>query len=347
MVEFELDGLSLAMQELLRQRFSPAVLGHPGMDALYSIAAKRLAFNNNLPGYVGPNKYDAILETPGTIRPIDPIDLVQMEVKLPSVPPVLNELHSVVSRRNSTAENVAKVILKDTGLSVWLLRLVNSPFFGFTVRVETVSRAVALIGVGQIQSLAVGGALNGMAARLRPDVLNIRAFWRHCMATGVAAQEIWRLTGRTESERLFVAGMLHDTGHLLLATTAPETYKSIQAHIRQRSGYSWIVENEMLGFDHARLGGMLLHRWNMPLPLIMSALRHHNSEGMDRYHEAAVVHIADIIAKGLGAGLYHNERVPALLPEAWEISRLTPEMLPAVVEAMQLKLDGLSKVGLA
>lgn len=347
MADLDLSGIPIPLQELLKQRFPEAVLAHPGMEALYAIAVNRLTRHIHLPGHVGMKRSATDLEAPGAIKPIDPIDLVQMEVKLPSVPPVLNELHSVISRRNSTAENVAKVILKDTGLSVWLLRLVNSPFFGFTVKVETVSRAVALVGIGQIQSLAVGGALNGLAARLRPDVLDIRAFWRHCMATGVAAQEIWRLTGRTESERLFVAGMLHDTGHLLLATTAPETYKTLQAHIRQRKGYSWIVENEILGFDHARLGGMLLHRWNMPLPLIMSALRHHNSEGMDRYHEAAVVHIADIIAKALGAGQYYNEPVPPILPEAWEITRLTPEMLPAVVDAMQLKLEGLSKVGLA
>ncbi|WP_072696409.1 HDOD domain-containing protein [Desulfovibrio litoralis] len=337
----------MSTQDILKERFPKAALDNPAMLMLFDIARMRLENNINLPGYQAPESELSVQNIKTNIANIDPIDIVQMEVRLPSVPPVLSELHSVISRRHSTADHVAKVILKDTGLSVWLLRLVNSPFFGFAVKVETVSRAVALVGIKQIQSLAIGGALNGLAARLRPDVLDIRSFWRHSMSVGVCAQEIWRITGRAEPERLFVAGMLHDVGHLLLATTAPETFKSVSYTTRSRKGYSWEVENELLGFDHARLGGMLLHRWNMPLPLIMSALRHHSAEGMDRYNEAAVIHIADIITKGLGASTHFADPVPHLLPEAWEISSLSPEMLPSIIEAMQVKIEGLSKVGLA
>ena len=103
-----------------------------------------------------------------------------------------------------------------------MLKLVNSPFFGFSIKVDTVTRAVTLLGVDQIKNLAVGGMLQNMMVRLPNNTLNLDDFWRHSIATALAAQSIWKIMGREDSERLFVAGLLHDCGILALAYTSPD-----------------------------------------------------------------------------------------------------------------------------
>ena len=233
---------------------------------------------------------------------------------------------------------VGVVLAEDPGLAAWLLKLVNSPFFGFSVKVDTVTRAVALLGVDQIKTLAIGGMLQNLMVRMPSGILNLDDFWRHSIATALAAQTIWKVMGREESERLFVAGLLHDCGLLALAYTAPDVAKSLFAACRASNKPRYLVEQELVSFDHARLGGMLLHRWNMPLSLVMSVLRHHQVESPERYTEAAVVHLADIVAFAV-AGVTEDDLVPPLDPAVWNVLNLSTANITFVADTITEKLS--------
>ncbi len=272
---------------------------------------------------------------------LDPVDIVQLEVRLPPLPAVMLELQEVIHRRNSSAEQIAAVISKDPGLTAWLLKLVNSPYYGFSAKVATISRAVALVGTRQIQALAMGGALNSLAVLLPKGLLDMERFWRHSVAVGIAAQELWKLSGRTESEQLFVSGLLHDCGKLALAYAAPKVTAYLHEALDYNAKPSYIMEKERVGFDHARLGGMLLHRWNMPLPLVMAVLRHHQVEDPLRYPEAAAVHVADVLATALNISTNAAMPVPPLSAEAWNALGLAPSKLQLVAEILRVKLDNI------
>ncbi len=278
---------------------------------------------------------------PAPVR-LDPVDIVQLEVRLPPLPAVMFELQEVIHRRAASADQIAEVIAKDPGLTAWLLKLVNSPYYGFSAKVATISRAVALVGTRQIQTLAMGGALNSLAVMLPKGLLDMELFWQHSVAVGIAAQELWKLSGRSDSEQLFVAGLLHDCGKLALAYAAPKVTAALHGHLDYNAEPSYLMEKKLVGFDHARLGGMLLHRWNMPLTLVMAVLRHHQVEDPLRYPEAAAVHTADVLVTALNIATSVTNPVPHLSAEAWNVLGLAPPKLHLVTEVLRAKLDVVS-----
>lgn len=317
-------------------RFRFAGRGHPAVETIFSLAEEW-----------APQESPARCPRPAPqaeeAAPIrfDPVDIVQMEVRLPPLPAVLVEMQEVIQRRNSSVEQIAAVISKDPGLAAWLLRLVNSPYYGFSAKVATVSRAVALVGTRQIQTLALGGALNALAVLMPKGLINMGRFWRHSLAVAIAAQELWKLAGRQEAEQLFVAGLLHDCGELAMAYAAPKLAAAMRAAQEFTAKPDFMAEKDLLGFDHARLGGMLLHRWNMPLLLVMAVLRHHEVEDPDRYPESAATHIAETLVTGLDIVTHPGTFVPPMNHEAWNILGLAPEKLRFVAKILQDKLDTL------
>lgn len=314
-------------------RFRLTQRGTPVVEMLYSLAEEWLLENN----YRMPPAAPA--ERAPAVAKLDPMDVVQLEVRLPPLPAVMLELQDVLRRPNFSADDVSKVIAKDPGLTVWLLKLVNSPYYGFTARVSTISRAVALVGTKQIQSLAISGALNSLAVLLPKGLISMEMFWRHSLAVGIASQELWRLSGRLESEQLFVSGILHDCGKLALAYAAPQAVAFLAQNYSVHSEPTHCMEKKLLDFDHARLGGMLLHRWNMPLSLVITVLRHHQVEEPTRYPEAAAVHVADALVTALGITPIPSPPVPPISMEAWNVLGLAPASLRETAETLRGKLD--------
>ena len=319
--------------ETLRRRFMAADLNNPGTAALFNYVLEKLPAEGDVPLHQ-PGK----ICVPAEIIPLDPINIVQMEVHLPPLPAVLGELQEVSNKPYVSAADVGAVVGKDPSLTAWLLKLVNSPFFGFSSKVDTVTRAIALLGIEQFKTMAMGSMIHSLANQLPPNIIDLDAFWRHSVATGLAAQSIWTLLRREEPERLFVAGLLHDCGLLALAYAAPKTFVALNQAVYASPRPRFQVEQELLAFDHARLGGMLLHRWNMPLSLVMAVLRHHNVETPERYPEAAVVHLADVVARA-AAGRSEQDVVPSLDPAVWSALGLKGSNLTSVADAMLERLN--------
>lgn len=320
--------------EQLQKRFAMADLTHPAMATLFNYVLEQLPKEGE-----GKTIYSAPpVHSSDELIPLDPINIVQMEVRLPPMPAVLGELQEVTGKPFVSSAAVGEVVAKDPSLTAWLLKLVNSPFFGFSVKVDTVTRAVTLLGVEQFKNLAMSSMLNSLTSQLPPGTINLDAFWRHSIATALAAQTIWKIRKGDDSERLFVAGLLHDCGLLALAYAAPKTFSALEQAVARSPKPRYDVEQELLDFDHARLGGMLLHRWNMPLPLVMAVLRHHQVEAPERYVEAAVVHLADVIAFSVaGQGEYHI--VPSLDPAVWKSLGLKLANLNYVADSMMERLN--------
>ncbi len=324
---------------VLEKRFQLAGLEHPLYQCLFNQAVKRLPPEGTNPPPLRGLAVDNSQEPP--LITLDPVNLVQMEVKLPPLPTVLAELQALTSNRNSSASDVATVIARDPALTAWILKLVNSPFFGFSVKVDTVTRAVTLVGMQQIHALAIGGMLNTLMVRIPQNILDIDTFWRHSIATGIAAQLIWKTINRPESERLFVAGLLHDCGMLALAYAAPKTFTTVECRLRVANQPRHVMEQSLLGFDHPRLGGMLLHRWNMPLPLVMAILHHHEVETPQRHPEAAVVHIADLIAFAI-LGADTHDAMPPISNAAWDFLGLGLGQVEQIFQETSQKFGALS-----
>lgn len=270
--------------------------------------------------------------------PLKPIELLLREIKLPALPQVLLELMRVINDPKCGSGDIAEVIRLDMSLASHLLRLVNSAYYSFPFTIDTVDRAVTLIGTKEITTLAFSSSFLNMFKK-EGALFDMEAFWKHSVSCSIAARSIAKRAQKGNPERYFIAGLLHDLGRLVLATYTPDLWQEISQQEEGQEVLPYTKEEDLIGFDHAQFGGALLAQWNFPNTLIRAVKYHHSPQWSEEFDEAITVHVADIIVNALGIGWDAWSFVPPLSPEAWE--RLGPAVsdVDAIVDETQKELE--------
>lgn len=256
---------------------------------------------------------------------LTPKELVTGSIRLVSLPEVCIRVNEMLDDPSVTATELGQIISQDTSLTARLLKIVNSSYYGFQAKIETVSRAVTVVGLRELRGLVIAASAVETFSNVSDEILNKVRFWRHSLYCGVIARLLAEQCHVLHSERLFVAGLLHDIGKLIVAQRLPQETRMIalEADSAQRSEFE--VEQDFLGFDHAEVGGELMHAWNMPETLFESVAYHHNPiQAEAGVMETCLVHMANIFTDEAEQGLDMISHAPSqeVDPYAWEITRL-------------------------
>ncbi|SMF00849.1 HDOD domain-containing protein [Desulfovibrio gilichinskyi] len=323
---------------LMENRFAHADRSKPVLGTLFDLGVAHVA--RDLVEHPELYREAAPLPMPtDCFEPIDPISLISSEIKLPSLPQVFLEMRRVINDPASSATDLARVISRDTALTAFLLRMVNSAFYNFPSKIDTISRAVAVIGTKQLSTLALGTSVMDMFKDIPADILDLELFWRHSFACGIIASQLSKMFKKGTPERCFVAGLLHDIGRPVFMMTMPERAIAATAISRNKKDLMFKSERIVAGFDHAELGGVLLRKWNLPFSLVTSVLYHHNPEKAVKSPEALYVYFANIIAKTLGIGGSGDFFIQDINNQRWEENGLTPEKLLELSSDLTSTLD--------
>ena len=274
-----------------------------------------------------------------TTADIDPNELIRDHVKLPSLPTMYVQINEAINRPNSSASDIAKVISKDTSLSASLLKIVNSTFYGFPSKIDTLSRAVTVVGTRQLTTLALGMNIISVFKKIPSDLIHMRSFWEHSLACGICARIIGSYKKIPNTERVFVAGLLHDIGRLILYSYVPIHARNALIKARQDDDLLHNSEHEILGFDHSTIGGLLLKKWKLPVSLENSVKYHHSPQESKDPLEPAIIHLADIMTNAIGRGSSGERFVPALNPDAWRSLELSPNILSSTIKQMERQIE--------
>jgi HD-like signal output (HDOD) protein len=265
-----------------------------------------------------------------------PRELLRGYVEISSLPMVHVKLEEAINDPKKSMSDVARIIREDPGLTARLLRIVNSAFYSFPQRVETISQAVTIIGTQQLGALALATSVMRMFKGIPTDLVNMDSFWRHSISCGLAARLLATYRREGNAERFFVAGMLHDIGRLIMYGKLPELSRDTLLEAKSRRMLLHQVEMEKLGFSHAAVGGALIDTWRLPATLEEVVTHHHDPRNSTRFPvEAAIVHLADIIAHALEIGNSGESHVPPLENEAWERLGLQPSVLEVIVDQLE------------
>ncbi|WP_461209422.1 HDOD domain-containing protein [Desulfocurvus sp. DL9XJH121] len=257
-------------------------------------------------------------------------------VILPVMPEVAMKLERVTGDPGSTAGDVADVISLDPGLSTILLHVVNSAFYNFPQAIDSIPRAVSMVGTSQLHALALGRMVLAMANEISPKNFDMDVYWEHSIATGILARELAGLCGLENPERHFLAGLLHDTGKLAIAAGLPGHVEILAA--RRRGVVSYEAEREVLGFDHARFGGLILRKWDIPYQIVEAVANHHHPEKARHRNGARILHLADIMARTLVVTDREVPLTPPLDQQAWQALGLEPEDLAQIIDGLEEKM---------
>ncbi len=277
---------------------------------------------------------------PGEGQP-GPLETAELWLKdsanLVSPPDICIKIFELMETNQASAQSLGSVISRDPSLTARLLRIVNSSFYGFPHRIDTVSRAVTVIGVSELYNLVVTVSAITSFSRIPNFIVNIDTFWRHSVSCGILARELARQCKVLHPERLFVAGILHDLGSLVMYHRAPDRMKNLLLAAQGNETILQHLEKKEFGFTHADIGGMLLSRWQLP-KLLHEAVRYHHdpASAEEAGLEASLVHIADGFANRSEQGAFYAMPTQDLFVdhEAWRITGLDadPERLTDIVE---------------
>lgn len=272
--------------------------------------------------------------------PVTTLDrLVEETSTVYSLPLFYERLNEAINHPRSSIDDISKIITEDQGLTARLLRLANSPMFGCYAKVESITKAATIIGTQQLRDLALAASVMGVFKGIPEDLLNMTSFWRHSIACGIIARSLAVYLRESNVERLFVAGMLHDVGQIVLAAARPEVSRELLETQQDTGRFYLELERERLGFDHAELGGALLKKWKIPVSIGEPVACHHNAAAAEQFRlETALVHLADIMCQAMDFGQGAELGVPPLDERAWERLGLSPHMLGAVLKQSESQI---------
>lgn len=190
---------------------------------------------------------------------------------VPSAPAVLLEILSLLEGEDGELHRLSAAIERDAGLTARILRTANSSFFGQARTVGSVERATLVLGMAMVRSIAVSVAVfEAMGDRLSTVAVDL--LWRHSLATGMAARVLAVRTGLGDRDEAFTAGLLHDSGRMLLARRFPDFYRGLPANDAVPLD---VAERSALGVDHATAGGWLFDAWQLPPAIVAAVAQHH------------------------------------------------------------------------
>jgi len=259
--------------------------------------------------------------------------LVEKTRTVYSHPLIYDRLNETINHPRSSIADIARIITEDQGLTARILRLANSPMFGYFGKVDSISRAVTIIGTQQLRDLALAAAVMGVFKDIPEELVNMPSFWRHSIACGIIARSIAVYLRENNVERLFVAGILHDVGQLILFTSVPDRARQLLEQSRHDNELFFVTERKVLGFDHAELGGALLRSWKIPANVSDPVTFHHQPQRAEQFPlEAAIIHLADIVCQGLELGASGEWGVPPLDPKAWDRIGMPVTMLATIIK---------------
>jgi len=226
---------------------------------------------------------------------------------LPRLPDAVTKLLQIMNKDESSVGEIVAAIEPDPNLTTKILRAANSAYYGFARTIPSLQRAIPLLGLGMIRTMALSiGAMQGFPKKSQTPGFSRDQLWVHSLAVGGGMERLGKVLG-LEADYLFLLGFLHDVGQLVLDKYFSDDFARCLAMVRNQAIPLHQAESEVFGIDHAEVGVLLLHRWKFPDLLIKPMQLHHGDllpKGADTV-DIAMLRVANALAHEAEAGMDH------------------------------------------
>jgi len=253
---------------------------------------------------------------------------------LPTIPVLHQQIVTLIKKDNYSENDVAGLLEKDQVMASKLLKLVNSPFYGVFGRVASVKRATMLLGANLLNGFVMSATL------FNSNDKSVLGLWDHSYCCSTVAGYMAKRLGLKTAEEVMTGALLHDLGKVLIRRQLPEETLAIEEAAKSNRITTLDAEKMVIGISHAEVGIWLAEQWNLP-KIISDLIGYHHSPSLCSGHlkEAAIVHISDIIVKGIGITSSADLFVPPLDEKALTILALSEEDLMDIVTEIVHKVE--------
>ncbi|WDP93020.1 MAG: HDOD domain-containing protein [Desulfobacter sp.] len=259
------------------------------------------------------------------------------ESDLPTLPVVVDRIISIASDENTTTETLAEVIAYDQGMTNKLLKLANSVYYAQKTKVETIKRAISVIGFDEIIGIALGMGILSSVSSKSGLTLDMKALWIHGIGVATVSKELAKRTNPGIAGKIFIPALLHDMGKVIFSVYFKQDYLKARQFAIENKKPLYFSENAVLKLDHAVLSALLMKRWNFPASIMIPCRFHHNPESspVQYKHQALIINLADYLTQKAGVG-HSGNPVPVSIKNA-------PKKIGVGESVLRLTIDQLKR----
>ncbi|WP_029458337.1 HDOD domain-containing protein [Solidesulfovibrio alcoholivorans] len=263
-------------------------------------------------------------------------DILQKAFAIPQMPMPVQKVLAYIGNPEADLRQLSRIIEYDPGLTVNVLRMANSSFFGGGGKVTTVREALMRLGLNRVYQLVIA---SGVAPMTRYEIkgygLRPGELLEHSVAVATASETLAKELGRVAPPHTFTAGLLVNIGKTVMGSFLEVDAGPILSLAHERHISFEQAEEEILGINHAELGAILLERWSIPVPIVnVVRYRLRPDDCPEPDLALDLVHVGDVIAKmtGIGMGIDGMQYTPS--EAVFTRLDISPEQMEAVMEAI-------------
>lgn len=269
-------------------------------------------------------------------------DILEMvkkkESDLPTLPVIVDRIISAASDPKTTTEELADVIAFDQGMTNKLIKLANSIYYAQKTRVETIKRAITVVGFDEIIGIALGMSILSSFTDKTGLGLDMKALWIHAIGVATSAKSIAKRTNPNIAGKIFVPALLHDMGKVIFSVHFRDDYRKVRQLSLEKKRPLYFAENALFKIDHAMLAALLMKRWRFPDSIIMPCRFHHSPESCPHAfrHQAMVLNLANYLAQKAGIG-HSGNPIPVAIKNITVKVGLQKEAIKMILDQLKTK----------
>lgn len=286
------------------------------------------------------------------MKVLDASELARRVKDLPVLPSVVIQVNRALENESASINELGEIIDKDSALTTKLLRLANSSYYGLSYKVDTIKRAISVLGFNTVKNLAVTVSVDKVFRRGMDASFDVRALWEHSLGCALSSKLLLSSKDPILREEAFLCGIIHDIGKVVIASNMPDAMQEVMKKISGDKKTSQSnAEREVMGFTHADVGALVAEKWHFPKKFSLTIKFHHHP-GQSPYGpntkppqtetplaESGVkllyaVYTGNVLAKIAGLGKSPDNHVEKITPLVWEILGRSESELPDMVETV-------------
>jgi len=266
--------------------------------------------------------------------------------ELPTLPEVVTRLQGEMDSSSASAATIAEIVHEDPAITLKVLKVANSPIYGIGKKINDVRDAVLILGLKEVYSIVMSmSTLNIFKGATH---INYKKFWYHCLSVAFATKVIVEFTGsecqhitNDKLADLFIAGLLHDIGILVLDQYMSELYGKVLSAVSELNDKPlYALEYEMLGISHGEVGEFLLNKWYIPEHISTAVAFHHKANNIAEEKELTqILHIADFICNNQGIDSGTGVPPTSFCDEAWKNLNLSIKDVESIITKVRQEAD--------
>ncbi len=255
--------------------------------------------------------------------------LKKMVQEIPPLPDLVLRLLAMCRDPEIPPRDIVEVIKLDPAITMKVLRLCNSPFYGLPRKVTSLQEALVYLGTDALVNFVLAGCLSNFCGQENKGYgLQKGELWRHAVGVAICSQKVAEHSDPRLSGSAFTCGLLHDIGKIIMNSFVAEAFRKMILMV-ENDGYSFLeAEKLVLGYTHPEAGGDIAEYWNLPSEIVES-IRYHHDPMLATEHQklVAIVHVGNILCVSFGIGVGSDGLAYLFHPAALNLLNISIEQL--------------------